>query len=498
MVQHDESNQNKKHFLGRRKGKSADRARERITNTQGENDPSAFDRLMDALTDPDPQIRYRAVRAAGRMREAGAVPVLLELVEDPVLQIAQLAVQALGVIGDPLAIPALMSLTDHPELGLFAQAALRQLGVEADEPPLRALAPDPTPYLRHSNGNSPYSNGNSHHSPAAIPRPNNKGQAMPPRDDNELEQLIWALQSDDAVERARAAKALGKRGDWRATEPLIQALQDARRRGDDRDPLDQLGDSAVEPLIASLQDADASVRVLAVMALAKIGDGRAAEPLVQALKDSDEVVQMTVWTALVDMGKPAVEPLIQALRENNPDVQRNAALALGQLEDSAALEALIEALMDIEHPARSAAAKALGLIRDRQAVEPLTIALRDKDVTVRRRAATALGQIGDPMAIEALTWAISDYDHIVRHSAVLALHQILLLQTEQALGRLIQDLRQSNVKVRASAIVALGSLGDKRAIQSLVEALSDVGTEPYLQSLIIESLRKLRQQGEGG
>ncbi|MBI5931673.1 MAG: HEAT repeat domain-containing protein [Chloroflexi bacterium] len=482
----------KSRFQGRKKGRSADRARERIANTQFDGEPGAIDQLLDALNDPDPQARFRAVKALGRMRERQAVPMLMDMLDDPVLQVAQVCIQALGVIGDQQAISALIPLIDHPELGMFALASLRRLGYEPKESPppqfenFFGASRQPEPSRNGMNGNS-----NHHQRPSQ--NQNNPRSRQSARDENEMEWLISALRSDDPVERARAAKSLGKRGDWRATEPLIRALHESKYDPANDDPLDQLGDSAVEPLIASLQDADASVRVLAVMALAKIGDGRAAEPLVAALQDSDELVQMAVWTALVDMGRPAVEPLISALRDNNPDIQRSAALALGELGDDAAVDSLVEVLTDIDYRARSAAAKALGQIGDYRAVPAMMVALRDKDITVRRRAATALGDIGDPRAIEALVWAMEDHDHIVSHSAIIAIHNIMRQQVDRSLDRLIKDLYQSNIKVRASAIVAIGWLGDKRAIPPLVEALSDAATESYLQSLIIESLRKLRQ-----
>ncbi len=481
---------------GRKRGRTAERARERIANTQFDNEPIAIDHLLDLLNDPDPKARYRAITALGRMRALQAVPKLMDMLDDPIPQVAQVCVQALGMIGDTQAIPALISLIDHPELGMFALNSLRKLGYEPKENPspqldnfFGASSRQPEPVRNGMNGNNnpfgrPQNQNNNHHNPRSR---------QPSPEEPEMDWLITALRSEDPVERARAAKALGKRGDWRATEPLIRALHESKYDPDQEDPLDQLGDPAVEPLIESLQDADASVRVLAVMALAKIGDGRAAEPLVAALKDSDELVQMAVWTALVDMGKPAVEPLISALRDNNPDVQRSAALALGELGDDLAVESLIEVLTDIDYRARSAAAKALGLIGDSRGVPALMVALRDKDVTVRRRAANALGDIGDPRAIEALVWAMDDQDHIVGHSSIIALHNIMRKQVDRSMDRLINDLYQANMKVRASAIVALGSLGDKRAIQHLIETLSDPSTEPKLQSLIIESMRKLRQ-----
>jgi HEAT repeat protein len=465
------------------KGKTAEKAKERISNEQqrGNGRPTVEESVA-LLNAPDARVRCEAARTLGVLRDRRAVESLVRTLDDPSDAVCLSAIKALGKIGDRRAIRPLVPFLEVREMAEAAWEALRQLGYDAGA---SRAAPGSTPATK------PSPNGSG----ASVQNPHKSTGGATMRDDRELEGLIHALKHDSAVERARAAKALGKRGDWRAVEPLINALHDSSSSTPTEPVLDMLGEPAVEALISSLQDADASVRVLAVMALAKIGDGRAAEPLVSALQDTDELVQMTVWAALVDMGKPAVGPLINALRDINPDVQRNAALALGELGDDGAVVPLIEALMDVHYPARGAVTKALGQIGDPQAVESLIMALRDHDILVRRRAATALGQIGDARAVEPLVQALNtDYDHIVRHSAIIALNSIVKKQADEALYRLIDDLRQSNLKVRASAIVALGWLGDKRAIEPLIASLDD--SEQYLQSLVIDALRKLRQSGE--
>jgi HEAT repeat protein len=468
------------------RGKTAERAKERITHLQQGNGHLTLERLVEALDHPDPEARRDAVRTLPLLRDRRAVRPLIRALDDPSDEVCLAAIRALAKLGDPRAINALIPLLDVPALAVTAHEALRWLGYD----PVRAERTSYSTQSNHKPVNSNY--GAVHRPPTAPPR----GEADM-RDDRELESLIAALRNSDSVERARAAKALGKRGDWRAVEPLINALLESNDHATSTErAMEELGEPAVEQLISSLQDADASVRVLAVMALAKLGDSRTAEPLVAALRDTDELVQMAVWAALVDMGRPAVGPLMAALRDANPDVQRNAALALGELADPQSVDALLEALADPRHPARAAVTKALGQIKDPRSVEALIWALKDDDVTVRRRAATALGQIGDVKAIGPLVEAIErDFDHIVVHSAIIALNLIARARADDALNRLISDLNQVNIKVRASATVALGWLGDQRAIRPLLAALNKT-TEPYLQGLIVEALRKLQQPSD--
>ena len=158
------------------------------------------------------------------------------------------------------------------------------------------------------------------------------------------------LMSKDPGSRRAAAEALGRLGDARAVEPLIQALGDKRAevrraagqalaslgqpvwegrvRGDCGD-YDRLGDSgdarAVEPLIRALRDEEKDARSKAAAALGRLGDGRAVEPLIQALKDEDELVRNVAATYLGTIGDTrALEPLREALNDKDTNVRESA------------------------------------------------------------------------------------------------------------------------------------------------------------------------------
>ncbi|GAG30218.1 unnamed protein product, partial [marine sediment metagenome] len=102
--------------------------------------------------------------------------------------------------------------------------------------------------------------------------------------------------------RLDAASSLGKIGDARAVEPLIQSLNDSneRFRGQAAVALGELKDNrAVEPLIKALKDKDKSVRKAAAQSLGFIGDKRATDILVQiAKKDNAHDVRCVAITAL--------------------------------------------------------------------------------------------------------------------------------------------------------------------------------------------------------
>jgi Sulfatase/HEAT repeats len=111
-----------------------------------------------------------------------------------------------------------------------------------------------------------------------------------------------------------------------------------------------------------------------------------------------------------------------ALSDGDPALHAEAALALGQMTDRAALPALI-ALLGVPE-ARHRAALALGRMRDRRALPALVETLRDVSPERRRLAAHYLGFVGDAGTLPPLEAARTDPR--VREEAQRALDQIRL------------------------------------------------------------------------
>jgi hypothetical protein len=99
-----------------------------------------------------------------------------------------------------------------------------------------------------------------------------------------------------------AQKALAKERNPTAVRPLIQALKYRGNRSlrvTIASTLGEIGDPrATDSLIQALQDKDSNVRAAAATALGKIGDPRAAAPLEEALKDQDADVESAATKAL--------------------------------------------------------------------------------------------------------------------------------------------------------------------------------------------------------
>jgi bilin biosynthesis protein len=201
---------------------------------------------------------------------------------------------------------------------------------------------------------------------------------------------------------------------------------------------------SVNDMIAGLASDDAAARARAACELKAEGDLAvdAIAPLVRLLGDASPVERSVCrqhwWrnsdllttpgeqaaAALVSIGSRAYEPIVAALQQPQWAARRNAAWALGALDDSRAVKALVTALKDREAGVRAQAAWALGALDDSAAIEPLTAALKDDDGRVRGQAAWALGAIGDSRATAGLIVALRDSDASVRRHAAWALGAI--------------------------------------------------------------------------
>ncbi|MBM4124113.1 MAG: HEAT repeat domain-containing protein [Nitrospira sp.] len=201
---------------------------------------------------------------------------------------------------------------------------------------------------------------------------------------DEIEIQIDLLQDQDWVVRREAIITLGEMGDERCVEPLVRALHDGDWQVRDAaiEALAMVGSPAVEGLIKQLRDWD--IRKYAIRALGKIKDERVLDPLIGQLRKDEFLEDAT--DALVELGEPAVEKLVAAMKDKDENVRKQAVIALGRIKNDKALDPLIEMLQDKDWYIRLTAAAALEKIGDergRQAIKPL---MQDPDLVVKMRA----------------------------------------------------------------------------------------------------------------
>ena len=164
-----------------------------------------------------------------------------------------------------------------------------------------------------------------------------------------------------------------------------------------------------------LDDADGSVRAVALSALARIGDLDDRE-VVEAFGDDDPAVRRRAAELAATRTRIDLLPLLD---DGDPTVVEVAAWACGEQESVGG--PVIERLADLTQHApdplvREAGAAALGAIGDVRGLASILIACTDKP-HVRRRAVLALAPFEGDEVEAAIDRALADRDWQVRQAA---------------------------------------------------------------------------------
>jgi hypothetical protein len=148
------------------------------------------------------------------------------------------------------------------------------------------------------------------------------------------------LQSEDADTRLEAVKSLGASKDKQAIEQLIRALgdTDVRVQAKAIDMLGEMRANEATPVLIQylfLRTTEPQMKQRILASLGKIGDPRAAQPIVEFLhRDLDPATRGTAIYALGDIGSSdAVQPLSEiSVTDGDPTARRLASEALGKVQ----------------------------------------------------------------------------------------------------------------------------------------------------------------------
>jgi HEAT repeat protein len=250
--------------------------------------------------------------------------------------------------------------------------------------------------------------------------------------------LLGALDDENREVRVRAVRALGATRDARAALPLVERLADADRlvQAQAAVALGALGDRRVVPALLRELGADARDRgAAAIEALGRLGDPAAVPALIQLARRGPLV--SAARQALGDLGTPdAVDALLERPAEGQSELELRVALARA---GARAVPRLVQELRTGTAAGARLAADVLGRIGDRRAT-PALVAAVERHAPAEPAALEALERLADPAAVPALCRAA----------------------TEETVADL-----------RVAALVALGAVGDDRALVVLPRALSD-------------------------
>lgn len=417
------------------------------------------------LQSGDADIRLTAVRELSRQADDRAVEALIGVLTDQNANLRGAAVHSLGWLKDPRAtVPIIALLNDSdPSVTYHAVEALGLIG-----------------------------------------------------DSRAVEPLISILRGPDLSLRGHAVEALGRLKDPRAFEPLSNLLRgDLQARA--QNALMEMGPVVVEPLCRILLDEDNPLRFYAVDLLTKIRDERAIKPLISVLGARVNGIGPLAATALIRIGTPAVNDLIVCFTSEDPEIRKLAIKALGEIKDERTFESLLTTLKEENVDVRRQALLAVINFQNDQVMEAALTALHDPGLRVE--ASLFLGAKKDlrvlPHVLEILTG--SEPLDAYRAQSVLAsigkpaVDELILIlrdpnpeyplkevrrkterdkQRLEFIGRCGNEPPPPILDPRRLAAIALGDIGDERAITALTEALNEESSDLRADAAV--ALSKLR------
>jgi len=439
----------------------------------------AVEPLIHELHDKDASVRARAASLLGQIQSKKSIDELIDALHDEFFNVRRDAASALGNIGDEKAVRSLTdALNDtDPVVKKTVVIALGRIGGEKAVRSLTDALNDTDPVVKTN---------------VAIALGRIGGETV-------VEPLSKALKDKNYEVRQKAVESLGMTGSEKAEVLLLGALND-RNKKVRASAIETLGmiksEKAIRSTISLIKNRKAGW-VAGADALVNVGE-KAVEPLIAELKSDSMNVRYEVADVLGRIGsKNAIEPLIVILKDENHNVRYEAAVALGKIGSRTTIGPLSVTSNDEHYFVRKKSAEALCRILSEKAVEPLMEALKDKNESVRGAAATALGNIGSEKAVGSLIEALQDKNAYVRREAALALGKI---RSEEAIEGLIQILKDENVLVGGGAARALGMIGNVRAL-SFLEALKDDYGEfrswrKTVREIAIEAILNIREENK--
>ncbi|MBI4508730.1 MAG: HEAT repeat domain-containing protein [Deltaproteobacteria bacterium] len=406
--------------------------------------------LLPVLDDPSPEVRLAAAVVLGKAKVEETVEKVAEWLSSPDKTVRVAAAGVLGDIASPRAVAALTrTLVDsEADVRRAAVEALGRIGGKDVAAALAARLDDDSALVRRAAAQELLACGDKR---SVIP-------------------LLERFDDTSREVRVAAIEAVGRLGDPNATSALLRLLVDPMEEVRIA-AVEALGNlratSAVAELIPLLDRFGDEFRAKVALALGQIGDPAAVRALVQALEK--ESVRPAAREALLLAGSRALAPLVECLGGHLDCDPASAVSILSALKDRQATPALLAELHKNRVPLE-VLVDALGHLADPGAFLPLLALAGNPSLEVRRKVMRALEPIVDGRGADVLIHALADEDPLVRSLAARYLGRLRSRAAVPALLALAGP--TSPEPVRAEAIRALGSIGDRRATSRLLSLIS--------------------------
>jgi HEAT repeat protein len=249
-----------------------------------------------------------------------------------------------------------------------------------------------------------------------------------------------------------------------------------------------LGDEALYQIRPGLKDEHPGVRFAACMAIGELEDRESIPQLRKLATDSDPNVRIGAFYALEKLG---VTSYRRAWRDmlryhDSAEVRRNAVLALGQLGEPEVLPLLrMAATTDQDEGVRIQAYEAMALLGDEHAIGRFIYEALGGVGFRQPFALLTLGEVPDERVIPALVTRLETSPYLEARLAAarslgahgyangfeLARKSLTWDDADPAAPN--DSVRSQIMRVRSMAALALGEIGDRRALKPLSRLMQD-------------------------
>jgi HEAT repeat protein len=241
----------------------------------------------------------------------------------------------------------------------------------------------------------------------------------------------------------------------------------------------------VRLLLKAMQDASWRVRKTAVdILLEQYAIEAYIDGLIKLLYLEDNAgARNTAIEALTKLGRDVTNYLIDAFDTTNHDVRKFVIDIIGEIRDTKSLPLMIDALKDEDENVRASAVEHMGTMREPTAVDALMDIIKGDDLWTAYPAADALGMIGDKRAVPALIEALAK--KTLREPVIKALGR---LADETTLEYIVPFVEEKSNSVRKEALNALDIMYQKGVPEEhIVEAFKKVFGDRAIEVLLTQA-----------
>lgn len=454
----------------------------------------ALDAIIESLGSESEYVREAAAYTLTYMRATEAVQPLLELLDDDHAWVRMSAIEALGEIGDRSVVAEIAKLAEDKDERV-RRAVLRAMGGLGGEEAMQILVDgmdDEKETVREEAVRS-------------------LGRILNERDVKDIKPFFVAftkaLEDEDYYVRREAASRLA---DIRLPFPegVQKGLMGALERVDDwamQDivwALSRVDDKGVaDQMLITIEDSNYGVDMSFEMAVASMDASLVESRLVELAGSEDAMTRANASMALAYLGsEKAQEVLVGQLSSDVAFTRQLAASGLGVCGDADAAPALEKLLSDPDEDVVMEALASLGQVGRRNAgsvdVDALMAKLEDPNPRVKSDAATALGYLGDraaaPKLLELFTEDATKLKSMgcgIRCGVVAQYGYALTLlgDDDETYAALLKLVKNQHPRTRGEAARVLASLGSKKGVKELTEAVKNE-TDLLIRDSLIDAL----------